>query len=351
MINFSNNMSRLFSRQTCYVLVVFAAAFMACKKYVPQERNTVGSDSQFTIDLYEPYLGRTTYFTNNFFKGSTTYPADFKIVNVRRVTGEPAPELTEPFPVKVWKKAYSGLEKSIEEIEAKRVTEYHPILEMSPHTGNITFWSSGRSNFIQPQPDSGYLFDVELSNSGGRRFYRNLKLKPLRENPTIPSNLNTLTGQPVRENFGISVIAGVVGAKDDRRFLGSGDVDVYIRKIEPSVGNTLTFRFLDTLFRPLNPALFNTTDWENLVHGFGMERTDTYVKYNVAYPIPLANFPTKYTTGDGATAAVRFTYSRLGFGGARINSVFGLNFAIFDPGDWEIVFAFKTDVPKTFDDL
>src|SRR5690606_23925377 len=119
MINFSNNMSRLFSRQTCYVLVVFAAAFMACKKYVPQERNTVGSDSQFTIDLYEPYLGRTTYFTNNFFKGSTTYPADFKIVNVRRVTGEPAPELTEPFPVKVWKKAYSGLEKSIEEIEAK----------------------------------------------------------------------------------------------------------------------------------------------------------------------------------------------------------------------------------------
>jgi hypothetical protein len=113
----------------------------------------------------------------------------------------------------------------------------------------------------------------------------------------------------------------------------------------------LTFRFLDTLFRPLNPSVFNTTDWANLVHGFDMQKTDTYVKYNVAYPIPLTNTPTKYTGGGTTTAAVRFTYSRLGFGGARINSVFGLNFAIFDPGDWEIVFAFKTDVPKTSDDI
>lgn len=344
-------MNRILSRKACYVLVLFVASAIACKKYLPQERNTIGADSQFTIDLYEPYLGRTTYFTNNFFKGSTTFPADFKIVNVRKVTGEDAPELTEEFPVQVWKAAYTGLETSLAEIEAKRVIEYHPLLEMSPHTGNITFWAAGRSNFIQPQPDSGYLFDVELSNSGGRRFYRNLKLKPLRESPTIPTNINALTGQPIRENFGISVISNIVGAKDDRRSLGSGDVDVYIRKIQPSTGNTLTFRFLDTLFRPLNPSIFNTTDWANLVHGFDMQKTDTYVKYNVAYPIPLTNTPTKYTGGGTTTAAVRFTYSRLGFGGARINSVFGLNFAIFDPGDWEIVFAFKTDVPKTSDDI
>ncbi|MCH5597286.1 DUF5007 domain-containing protein [Niabella ginsengisoli] len=351
MNNYNKYMNRIFSRKAGYVLVLLVASALACKKYLPQERNTVGADSQFTIDLYEPYLGRTTYFTNNFFKGSTTYPADFKIINVRRVTGETANELTEAFPVKVWKKAYDGSESSLAEIEAKRVTEYHPILEMSPHTGNITFWSSGRSEFILPQPDSGYLFDVELSNSGGRRFYRNLKVKPLRESPTIPSNLDIYTGQPVRENFGISVIANVVGAKDDRRFLGSGDVDVYIRKVEPSVGNTITFRFLDTLFNPLNPSIFSETDWENLVHGFNMQKTATYVKYDVAYPIPLANIPTKYTTTDGATAAVRFKYSRIGFGGARINSQFGLNFGIFEPGDWEIIFAFKTDVPKTTDDL
>lgn len=351
MNNYTNNWKCIVSKRYCFISGLLALCLFACQKYVPQERNTIGGDSQFTIDLYEPYLGRTTYFTNNFYKGSTTYPAEFKIINVRRVTGEEAPELTEAFPVKVWKAAYTGLETSIEEIEAKRVTEYRPILEMSPHTGNITFWSSGGSSFIQTQPDSGYLFDVELTNSGGRRYYRNFKLKPFRESPTIPSNLNALTGQPIRESFGLSVISNVVGAKDDRRFLGSGDVDVYIRKIQPSTGNTLTFRFLDTLFRPLNPDLFNTTDWTNLVHGFNMQKTSTYVKYNVAYPIPLTNTPTRYTAAGTGTAAVRFTYSRIGFGGARINSVFGLNFAIFDPGDWEIVFAFKTDVPKTTDDI
>lgn len=332
------------------MLVLTLLSAIACKRYLPQERNTVGADSQFTIDLYEPYLGRTTYFTDNFFKGSTTYPAEFKIINVRRTTGDAAPELTDAFPVKVWKAAYDGTEKSIEEIEAKRVTEYHPILEMSPHTGNITFWSSGRSNFIQAQPDSGYLFDVELSNSGGRRFFRNMKLKPFRESPTVPTNLNAMTGQPIRENFGISVLTNVVGAKNDRRNLGSGDVDVYIRKIQPSTGNTITFRFLDTLFRPLNPGIFDETNWDQLVHGFNMQKTDTYVRYDVAYPIPLTNTPTRYTTSNGATSAARFRYSRIGFGGARINSEFGLNFAIFEPGDWEIVFAFKTDVPKTTDD-
>lgn len=343
-------MNRIFSRTTWYALSLMMLAAIACKRYLPQERNTVGADSQFTVDLYEPFLGRTTYFTNNFFKGSTTYPAEFRLLNVRRVTGDPAPELTEAFPVKVWKRSYTGEEKSVDEIEAKRTIEYHPVLEMSPHTGNITFWSSGRSNFVQPQPDSGYLFDIELTNSGGRRFFRNMKLKPYRESPTIPTNLNAMTGQPIRENFGISVLTNVVGAKDDRRLLGSGDVDVYIRKTQPSTGNTLTFRFLDTLFRPLNPAIFDETDWERLIHGFNMQMTNTYVKYDVAYPIPLTPTPTRYTSGDGITSAARFRYSRIGFGGARISSVFGLNFAIFEPGDWEIVFAFKTDVPKTTDD-
>lgn len=334
-----------------YLPAFILVLIIACKKYVPQERNSIGSDSQFTVDLYEPVLGRNNYFTDNFFKGSTTYPANFKIVNVRRRTGEPANELTDIFPVKVWKASYTGLESSLEEIEAKRAIEYHPVLEMSPHTGDITFWGSGRSSFITAQPDSGYLFDVELSNSGGRRFYRGLKLMPFRERPTEPSNLNAMTGQPVRENFGISFIsANMVGVGNPNRLIGGGDIDVYIRKIEPSAGNSITFRFLDTLYRPMDPAMFNTTDWPNLVHGFNMQKTNTYVKYNVAFPIPLAEIPTKYTTTDGTRASSRISYARIGSGGQRLETAFGINFGIYDPGEWEIIFAFKRDVPKTTND-
>src|SRR5690349_13664938 len=91
------------------------ACLSSCKKYLPQERETVGPDSQFTSNFYQPVLGRTTYISDNFFKGSTTFPATFTIVNAKRRDGSPAPELSDVFPVMVWKQAYDGTERSIAE--------------------------------------------------------------------------------------------------------------------------------------------------------------------------------------------------------------------------------------------
>lgn len=326
---------------------------VSCKKYLPEERETVGEDSQFTIDLLQPVLGRTTYFSNTFFKGSTTFPADFKIVNVRRRNGDAAPELSDLFPVKVWKKAYDGTETSLAEIEAKRQLQNRPIFEIGPHSGEFIMWGEARSSFIRSQPDSGYLFDVELSNSGGRRYFRNFRLMPMKERPYEPSNFNNMTGQPLSNGVFPSQVSLVKGASKDR-YLSFFDIDVFIRKrIDPSkpgTGNSLTFKFLDTLYKPINPALFATTDWENLVHGFDRKMTDSSVTYSVGYPVPLVELPTKFTTPDGKRARVRFGYSRLGFGGGREDASFGLDFAIYEPGDWEIVFAFKNDNPKFIND-
>ena len=321
--------------------------FLSCKKYLPQERETVGADSQFNLDLYQPVLGRTTVFSDNFYVGSTTYPSDFKIVNPRKRNGDPAPELTDVFPVMVWKKAYDGTEKSIAEIEAKREKQYRPLFEIGPHSGEFTMWAEASSAFIKTQPDSGYLFDVELSNSGGRRFFRNMKLMPLKERPFEPSNYDPISGQSVSNGVYPSVVSSIKGVNTGR-YLSGGDIDVFIRKVTTAAtpGNTITFKFLDTLYNPINPALFATTDWAHLVHGVNMQRTNTGVTYNVAFPVPLAQFPTRYTTSDGSMAKVLFTYSRLGFGGVREDAVLGLNFAIYQPGDWEIVFAFKNDNPK-----
>ena len=111
-------------------------------------------------------------------------------------------------------------------------------------------------------------------------------------------------------------------------------------------GHSLTFKFLDTLFQPIDPALFSTTNWDGLLHGFNMSMTKTSVTYQVAYPIPLVELPTRYTSPDGKRARVLFSYSRNGFGGAKEDAVLGLDFAIYEPGNWEIVFAFKNDNPK-----
>lgn len=331
------------------ILLLMAAALLgACKKYLPQERETVGADSQFTVFSFEPVLGRTTYFNGNFFKGSTTYPADFKIVNPRRRNGDAAPELENLFPVKVWKKAYDGNESSLAEIEAKREVQYRPIFEISPHTGDFTMWAEGRTSFMRPQPDSGYLFDVEVTNSGGRRYYRDLKLMPMRERPYEPSNYNAISGQPLSNGVFPSSVNSIKGVSTNR-YLAFFDIDVYIRKLETAAsnpGHTITFKFLDTLYNPIDPALFSATNWDGLLHGFNRKMTSTSVTYSVAYPIPLVELPTRFTSPDGRRARVQFAYSRSGFGGAKEDAVLGLDFAIYEPGNWEIVFAFKNDNPK-----
>jgi hypothetical protein len=338
-----------YKRMLLFALVVCTIA--ACKKYLPEERETVGADSQFVIESYQPVLGRTTFYTGNFFKGSTTFPSDFKIVNARRRNGDPAPELTDLFPVKVWKGAYTGNETSLAEIEAKREIQYRTIFEIGPHSGAFTLWAEGRSNFLRPQPDSGYLFDVELSNSGGRRFYKGLKLMPFRERPYEPSNFNPISGQPLSNGVNPSIVSSIKGINTGR-YLGGGDVEVYIRRLNTSTapGNSITFKFLDTLFKPIDPALFSKTNWAELLHGFDMQKTATAVTYKVAFPVPIIELPTKYTSADGRRAKVRFEYSRIGFGNQREDAVLGLDFALYEAGDWEIVFAFRKDNPKFTND-
>jgi hypothetical protein len=81
-----------------------------------------------------------------------------------------------------------------------------------------------------------------------------------------------------------------------------------------------------------------------------MKMTSTAVKYEVAYPIPLVQIPTPYTNTSGNRASVAFSYDRIGFGGFRVDATIGLNFAIFEKGDWEIVFWFNKDNPKFIND-
>lgn len=320
----------------------------ACKKNIPDERLSLGNDSQFTTTIYQPVLGRNTLFSDNFFVGSSSTPLDFKIVNMRRFSGEPAPELSEYFPVQVWKTAYDGTEKSIAEIEAKRIIENHQLFEIRSHSGQFLMWNKANSNFVRAQPDSGYVFDVEVSNSGGRRFFKDLKLRPFKERAFEPSNLNATTGQATSTGVFPSVITNVRGEKTGR-FLSATDIQVQFKK-NNAPGNSLSFKFLDTLQQVINPDKFSTTDWANIVHGFNMVKNNDSVKYSVSYPIPLAAYPTKYTTSSGSQAKAIFRYERQGFGNIREAAVIGMNFNIFEEGNWTIIFWFKTERPKFIND-
>ncbi|WP_276482901.1 DUF5007 domain-containing protein [Paraflavitalea pollutisoli] len=325
----------------------------ACTRLLPEYREALSLEAGFSQTTFEPVVGRTTMFSNVFVNpnNSSTYPIDFTIVNARRFSGEAAPELSDIFPVKVWKQAYTGNETSVAEIEAKRVTEYHNLFEVRKHSGDFVLWSSATSNLLRCQADSGYIFDVEMSNGGGRRYFRNMRLMPFRERPYEPSNLNAITGQSVANGIYPSTMIGVVGDSTNQ-VLSAADVDVFIRKSEEGKpgGNTISFMFLDKYFRPIDPAKFADTDWNNLLHGFNMTKTATRVTYDVAFPVPAVPLATRFTTADGRRATTSFAWSRLGYGGLRQEAEIGLNFAIYEPGNWEIVFAFKKDNPKFSND-
>jgi len=316
--------------------------FSSCTKNLPDERQSIAANSAYNKTAFEPVLGRSTLFSDIFQYGNSTLPLDFKIVNMRRFNGDAAPELSESYPVTVWKEVYNGTEKSIAEIEAKRTIENHPLFEIRPHSGDFIMWAEANANMIAVQPDSGYIFDVEMSNSGGRRYFQNLRLLPLRERPYEPSNLDPITGQ----GTGISVNASSINITGERGqpLNTSSDVQVLFKKT--GTGNSLTFKFADSLSNTIDPNKFATTDWNNIIHGFNMVKDSEKVRYEVAYPIPLTSYPTKYTTRTGEKAHAIFRFNRMGFGNVLQQCYVSLDFNIYQKGDWEITFWFKRDRPN-----
>lgn len=320
-------------------------------KFLPDDLDALGEDSRFSQLTYTPTLGRNTLMNNNFTAGNSSQPITFKIVNMRKFNGDPAPELTDTYPVRVWSKPYLGTEKSLQEIESKRTIANYPLFNIRQHNGSFEMWGETNSSFIRTAPDSAYLFDVEVSNSGGKKYVRNMRLVPRKERPFEPSIYNEITGNATRVFINPSTVSNLRGDRTAGP-LGTGSIEVYFRKVvdnegnDIGSGNSLKIIFKDSSYNDIDPNKFHLTDWENLVHGFNMEKTTTYVKYDVAYPIPLIDYRTRYTNITGNRASLKFAFDRLGYGAIRQESIIGLNFAIYEKGDWEIIFRFNGEGPK-----
>jgi len=375
-------------KYSALVLLATVFAFSGCKKLynLPDEKDYLSSQADFTSKDFTWRLGRTQIANGGgiFSPNGSTTPMTFEVKNPRFGDGKDASDMLALKPTLVWKSEYTGLETSLAEIEAKRVIENHPMMEMRP-SGDIIFWYTATRDVIKPitdtiiYPQNQRFFDVKVSNSGGTRLIQNLTITTRIDIPYEPSDdYNVITGRPNTTTPGgrgrvfnyPSGLSGIKGATtnvlmNDPKNAATGLVYLYIRKFVDATGNPaaighrLRFKFLGTDSLPINPGKFNETKWIQQVHGFnaagtalGFTQTAQYVEYNVAYPIPLARIPTKYTAGGptnysgGDQAHVEFSYSRTGFGNIRETGVISQNFKIYEKGDWEIVFHFKTVNPK-----
>lgn len=350
-------------KNACYIVGAFIVLFLlpACQK-LPPKMDYLSKNADFNKkDVYEPILGRTTLELTQFNGDASTYPLQFTIINERHAKdGSPAPELSQKIKVQEWIRNYTGYEKSLDEIEKKRIWVEKPFLDIRKGSGDFIFWNAP-SSIIQAYPDSGYLFDVKVENKGNTRIFENFYLRPLKEVPYEPYEYDIHTGERKTEtrtgSNGQSYVVPFTIHPDfvnnmyytkDSLFTDTLISVYFYRGSGPdSEGHSLTFKFLDEHFNPISPEQFNPLSldnlqhikWDSLVHGFDMVKTDSTVTYQVAYPIPLTSLTTRYAA-DGK-AHIAFGYSRRGFGGKRIDASFGLEFSIYEPGEWTIIFYFR----------
>lgn len=330
--------------------LMLIAVFFCCgcqKKYLPQDLDSFSLESVYSQVLFNPILGRNTLYSNIFLdNNNSSRPLTFKLLNVRTYDGLPAPELSAKFPVYTWKQQYTGDEASLAEIDAKRALEEHSFLEIRDHSGDIICWGSNDvlARSVKSLPDSGYKFDIQISNSGGSKVVKDLRVQPYILREYEPNRADLISGYASSDWLNPSSVSNIIG-DSTQTVLTASNILISIHKLS-SQGSSLKIAFIDPGNRFIDPAKFNLTDWPNLVHGFNMQKTATYVKYDVAYPIPLIERKTKYTTADGKYAHLDFSYSRLTAGGFRQVSSLQFDFAVFTKGDWEILISFPKELPK-----
>ncbi|CAL1519706.1 DUF5007 domain-containing protein [Chitinophaga sp. MM2321] len=341
-------MNRKAYKYLVFVMLALAVVLSGCyKELLPKEKDHFSDNAAFDKDTYLANIGRTNVFIANFNPDYSTQPLTFEIQNIQHADGSPAPELLEQVNTWQWKKYYSGTEKSIEEIYAKREPEKRPVLDIREHSGDLIFWNTDSSK-IKP---GIYTFDILVKNNGGQKLFQKRKLDLRRPRPYDPYEFWDDTGEQKEEKDGGVIHPEIIGVRDDlNNEVKREDINVYFRKTTIP-GNTVSFKFFDKDSLPLKLSLFNLMKWDSLTYrsntvdgkiyfGFNrkMSEDSTVVSFDIPNPFPvLAD-----VAGGDEKAAISFMYERVAFG-LRTQAAISLGFAIFEPGSWEVIFKCKTN--------
>lgn len=337
-------------------VLLLVAGTSCMDNFLPEEKDAFDRDVNFTTTLFTPTMGHTTFYTGIFNSAQSTLPLTCEITDMMHYDGTPVPELEEYYPVRVWKKPYLGTEQSIDEINAKRGTEYRRLFDVRKNSGEIVMWSEANSSILRCQPDSGYVFNMKISNSGGFKIQKKMRLMPFREVDFEPSIYDPETGLAIAEY--VSAESSSMRYEDSGDSFGSvklvepRDIHIYFRenkdKKDPST--SLSVSFYDPSWNVISPSRFNETNWKNMFQaGFLKEVNSKEVIWDMAYPLPLFNGKTTYTDSSGQKASVQFKTSVVTKYGYRRYYNFNFVFAIYKEAHWEILVHFAKGMPQLAD--
>ena len=332
------------------VLTVMASS--CYKNMLPKEKEHFSNNANFDGDTYAANFGRTNVFYGKFNPDYSTQPLSFELQNIAGPDGQPVPALREEINTWQWKEYYSGTEKSVEEINAKRISVRRPVLDIRANSGDLVVWATDTSK-LKP---GVYTFDIFVKNNGGQKTFQKRKLQMARPRPYEPYEFNDITGERKPLDNGGVIHPRVLGVQDQlNNNITSDNVVVYFRKTG-TAKNSISVKFFDKDSAAIRLPAFNITKWDSLVYrsntiekmvpfAFNRKMTadSTVVTWDITNP-----FPVLADVGINEQASIGFIYERVSYG-MRTQAALGLTFAIFEAGSWDIIFKFKVN-PKFTND-
>lgn len=340
-------------RYIAIALLSIVAGSSCYKDLLPKEQDYFSNNVNYGRDAYQVNLGRTNIFVGDFNPDYSSQPLTFAIQNPKHADSSAAPELLAMTDTWQWKKYYSGLETSVADIEAKRTKEQRPVLDIRPNSGDIIFWNM---DSVKIRPGI-YTFDILVKNGGGQKLFAKRTLDVRRPRPYDPFEFTDDTYTRKSETDGGILHPDISGVQDELNSdMKRENIIVYVRKTGTQ-SNTVTFKFFDQDSLPISLTKFNFMQWDSLKYysktidanvPFAFNRRIPKDSMTVTYDIPNP-FPVLADVGNSdERAGITFSWTRVSFG-HRVNANISFRFAIYEPGNWDVLFKFKTNPRFTND--
>jgi len=307
-----------------FILYLLPLIFAGGCKKKDESTGYISSAIKYPTPIVTAVTGQGQVRTQALVIDESTKPLECSIDAIKDTLGN---VLTKLMNYKVntywWKGTPTGLEKSLDEINLLRYTVERPAIDMNPENGQVIIYGEATDTTLFPK--GSYILDVKVKNASGEKVFKNA----LRIN-TTPAGSYSYQFSGVDQINGIDVTFTKKGTTESKLIIRT------LRKDDTPIDpKTLLGYDYGTAENP------NLKDWHNL----GLQKITSYTEFPDRLEIAVAGFPIPVVGGLPAGQGIPVWGQRIDMynNGSAIGKYFNywFDFAIFEPGTWEIVIKLK----------
>ncbi|MBO9153676.1 DUF5007 domain-containing protein [Chitinophaga sp. GCM10012297] len=245
----------------------------------------------------------------------TTGPVTVELVDIHTKDGKPAPEMLQEVDAVEWKEEFTGQEKSLEELEAKKQIVKRPVFEINKSDGRLIFRKESYDM------EAGvYMIDVKVTNGAGSRILKDAV------------EVNVVKGKDFEyRNDYAWIVCADYDWDNCAPYFDSVNITIESFKYM-GPGSMMTWKFKDPNGNLMDPSKFPEGSkqkgkrLEDFV--FAYRKFSDRLEYDCAFPFNAGSSPREFEWWVPGSSFGR---------NDRYDMFSAVFFQIFRPGKWEIV--------------